>query len=100
MAIVLPPINDVIDMHSVHLAMARRHLPIPIMTLLLGAAAIGLGMVGFGNGRVGRRFSLLDSVYGTALVLALFMTIDMDYPGIGLIRVSNLPVVETLAAMR
>jgi hypothetical protein len=32
-------------------------------------------------------------------VLALFMTIDMDYPGIGFIRVSNLTVVEVLAAM-
>ena len=46
MAVVLPPINEVIDLHSVHLVMARRHLPTPIMTLLLGTAAIGLGMVG------------------------------------------------------
>jgi hypothetical protein len=29
----------------------------------------------------------------------LFMTIDMDYPGIGFIRVSNRGVVEALAAM-
>jgi hypothetical protein len=29
----------------------------------------------------------------------LFMTIDMDYPGIGFIRVSNRSVVEALAAM-
>jgi len=100
MAVVLPSINEVIDLHAVHLAVARRHLPIPIMTVLLGAAAIGFGMVGFGNGRVGRRFSLLDSVYGIVLAVALWMTIDLDYPGIGLIRVSNLPVVETLAAMR
>src|SRR5258708_5547302 len=99
MAVVLPPINEVIDLHSMHLAMARRHLPLPIMAMLLGTAAIGVGLLGFGNGRVGRRFSLLDSVYGTALVLALFMTIDMDYPGIGIIRVSNLTVVETFAAM-
>jgi hypothetical protein len=99
MAVVLPPINEVIDLHSMHLAMARRHLPLPIMAMLLGTAAIGVGLLGFGNGRVGRRFSLLDSVYGTALVLALFMTIDMDYPGIGFIRVSNLTVVGTLAAM-
>jgi hypothetical protein len=57
------------------------------------------GMIGFGNGRVGRRFSVLDSVYGVVLTVALLMTIDLDYTGIGLIRVSNLPVVETLAAM-
>jgi hypothetical protein len=42
---------------------------------------------------------VLDAVYGLALAAALWMTIDLDYPGIGLIRVSNLPVVETLAAM-
>src|SRR5580704_7697559 len=100
MTVVLPPINEVIDLHSVHIAMARRHLPIPIMTLLLGTAAIGLGMIGFGNGRVGRRFSGLDSIYGAVLVLALWMTVDLDYPGMGLIRVGNLPVVETLAAMK
>ena len=100
MSVVLPPINEVIDLHSVHLAMARRHLPIPIMTLLLGTAAISLGIIGFGNGRVGRRFSALDSVYGAVLAVALWMTIDLDYPGMGLIRVGNLPLAETFAAMK
>jgi hypothetical protein len=66
----------------------------------LGTAAISLGIVGFGNGRVGRRFSTLDSVYGVVLALALWMTIDLDYPGIGLIGVSNLPLAEALAAMK
>src|ERR1700761_4721140 len=87
MAVVLPPINEVIDLHSEHLAMARRHLPTPIMAVLLGTAAISLGITGFGNGRMGRRFSLLDAVYGAVLATALWMTIDMDHPGVGLIRV-------------
>jgi hypothetical protein len=100
MAVVLPPINEVIDLHSMHLALARRHLPIPIMAVLLGTAAISLGIIGFGNGRVGRRFSLIDAVYGTALAAALWMTIDMDYPGFGMISVSNRPVVEALATMK
>jgi hypothetical protein len=99
MAIVLPPINEVIDLHSTHLAMARRHLPIPIMTVLFGAAAVGVGIIGFGNGRVGRRFSVLDAVYGVVLAAALWMTVDLDYPGIGVIRASNLPIVEALATM-
>ena len=100
MAVVLPPINEVIDLHSTHLAMARKHLPVPIMAVLLGTAAVVVSMIGFGNGRVGRRFSVLDSVYGAVLALALWMTIDLDYLGIGLIRVSNLPIVEALAAMK
>jgi hypothetical protein len=99
MAVVLPPINEVIDLHSTHIALARRHMPLPIITVLLGTAAIGVGLLGFGNGRVGRRFSLLDSVYGVVLAVALWMTIDLDYPGIGIIRVSNRTVVDALAAM-
>jgi hypothetical protein len=99
MAVVLPPINEVVDLHSVHLAMARRHLPLPLMAALLGTAAIGVCLLGFGNGRVGRRFSTLDSVYGVVLAVALWMTIDLDYPGIGIIRVSNRSIVETLAVM-
>src|SRR5262249_58145049 len=59
MAVVLPPINEVIDLHSTHLAMARRHLPLPLMAALLGTAAIGVGLLGFGNGPAGRRSSLL-----------------------------------------
>ena len=72
----------------------------PIMAALLGTAAIGVGMIGFGNGRVGRRFSVLDAVYGIVLAAALWMIIDLDYPGIGIIRVSNLPLVEALATMK
>ena len=63
-------------------------------------ASIGVGMIGFGNGRVGRRFSVLDAVYGIVLAAALWMIIDLDYPGIGIIRVSNLPLVEALATMK
>jgi hypothetical protein len=100
MAVVLPPINEVIDLHSTHLSMARRHLPLPLMAALLGTAAIGVGLMGFGNGRAGRRFSLLDSVYGAVLAVALWMTIDLDYPGIGVIGLGNRSLVETLAAMK
>ena len=99
MTVVLPPINEVIDLHSVHLAAARRHLPIPIMTVLLATAAVGIGLMGFANGRLGRRFSVIDSIYGIVLAVALWITIDLDYPGIGIIRVSNRSVMEALAAM-
>ena len=99
MGVVLPSINEVIDLHSTHLALARRHMPLPIVVVLLGSAAIGVGLLGFGNGRVGRRFSLLDSVYGVVLAVALWMTIDLDYPGIGIVRVNNHSIVEALAAM-
>jgi hypothetical protein len=99
MAVVLPPLNEVIDLHSLHLAMARRHMPIAIMAVLLATAALGVGLIGFGNGRIGRRFPVIDSVYGIVLGTALWMTIDLDYPGIGILRVNNRVMAEALAAM-
>ena len=62
------------------------------MAVLLGATAISVGLIGFGNGRAGRRFSLLDSVYGVVLAVALWMTIDLDYPGIGPVKSANNPI--------
>jgi hypothetical protein len=61
------------------------------MTELLVAMGLIAGVVaaheiGFGNGRIGRRFSLLDAVYGAVLAAALWMTIDMDYPGAACLR--------------
>ena len=97
---VLPPLNEVFDLHTTHLALVHRQLPLPIMVVLLGTAAISLLLVGFGNGGSGRRFPLLDAVYAGVLGVALWMTIDLDHPHQGLIRVTSQPLVDTLATMK
>ena len=51
MNLVLPPLNEVIDLHTTHLALATRHLPRPILIVLLTTAALSLVLVGVGNGR-------------------------------------------------
>jgi hypothetical protein len=100
MNLVLPPLNEVFDLHTTHLAQATRRLPQPILVVLLGAAALSLFLVGFGNGRSGRRFLLLDAVYASVLAVSLWMTIDLDLPRQGLIQVSSQPLLDTLAAMK
>jgi hypothetical protein len=100
MNLVLPPLNDVIDLHTTHLAQANRHLPRPILIVLLATAALSLVLVGVGNGRSGRRFPLLDAIYAAVLAVALWMTIDLDRPRQGLIQVSAQPLADALAAMR
>src|SRR5262245_35092168 len=42
---VLPALNDVIDVHSEHLSAARRHIPTPILVVIVITAAIGMGMI-------------------------------------------------------
>ena len=100
MALVLPPINEIIDLHTTHLASATRRLPTPIVVVLLATASLSLILVGFGNGRSGRRFPLLDGIYAIVLAVALWMTIDLDRPRQGLIQVSIQPLADTLAAMQ
>ncbi|MEZ5830636.1 MAG: hypothetical protein R3D05_05615 [Dongiaceae bacterium] len=98
--LVLPALNDVFDLQSAHVAMAHRHLPTPILIVLLVTAALSLVLVGFGNGRSGRRFLLLDGVYATVLAVALWMTIDLDHPRQGIIQTSTQPVADALAQMQ
>lgn len=98
--LVLPSLNDVIDLHTTHLSAARRHLPTAIFVALLVTAGLSLGLAAFGHGQVGRRFTMLDGMYGAVLAAALWMTIDLDYPRYGFIRTNIAPMVETLAGMK
>ena len=98
--LVLPSINEVIDMHTVHLSAARRHMPTAIFVALLVTAGLSLGLAAFGHGQVARRFTALDAMYGIVLAAALWMTIDLDYPRYGFIRTNIAPMVETLAGMK
>ncbi|HWA47955.1 MAG TPA: hypothetical protein VG742_06760, partial [Dongiaceae bacterium] len=75
-------------------------LPGPILTVLLATAALSLLLVGAGDGLSGRRLPLLDGVYALVLSVALWMTIDLDYPRQGLIQVSSQPMADALAAMK
>ena len=100
MLLVLPSINEVIDLHTTHLSAARRHLPVVILAALLATVALSLGLAAFGHGQIGRRFLMLDLLYGLVLAMALWMTVDLDHPRYGLIRVNIAPLAETLASMK
>ncbi|MCA0303182.1 MAG: DUF4239 domain-containing protein [Proteobacteria bacterium] len=98
--LVLPALNEVIDLHTTHLSASKRHLPVAILVGVLITAGLSLGLAAFGHGQIGRRFAWLDLLYGVVLAAALWMTIDLDYPRYGLIRASIDPLIETLGGMR
>lgn len=100
MLLVLPPLNEAIDLHSTHLSAARRHIPPAILTALILSAALALALASFGNGQAGRRYPILNFVYGVSLATALWMTIDLDHPTRGLIQQNIQPMIDTLASMK
>lgn len=100
MQVVLPSVNDVIDLHTVHLSASRRHIPNAILIALVIGASLSLALATFGNGQARHRYLALNYVYGAILSVALWMTIDMDHPNYGLIRANILPLTDTLAGMK
>jgi len=98
--LVLPPLNDVIDIHSEHVAMARRRIPPPILLIIIIGSAIGLGMIGYDNGLRQRRYFKLSATFAVVSAAALWMTVDLDRPRHGLLRISDRPYVELLESMK
>ena len=95
----LSPLNDVIDSHSAHLSAERRHVPTLIIVVIVIMAGLAMGMVGYDNGLVRKRYLLLSCVFGSIAATSLWMSIDLDRPRHGLIRVSDQPYVELLRSM-
>jgi len=96
----LPPLNDVIDIHSEHLSAARRHVPQAILVVIVITAAIGMGMIGYDNGLVRKRYLLLSGAFAVVSAASLWMTIDLDRPRHGLVRASDVPYTELLQSMQ
>jgi hypothetical protein len=86
---VLPPINDVIDLHTTRLAAARRHMPVAVTILLVGSAFVSLGFLGYRAGLGGRRNVGILGPLVLLLAFAMWATIDMDYPRFGFIRMNQ-----------
>ena len=100
MRIVLPPLNDVIDLHTSHLSAAQRHIPTAILAVLIACGGLAFVLVGYGAGLTNRRFPILNSIYGVIAAAALWMTIDLDHPRHGLIRSNLQPYTDLIASMK
>ena len=99
MLVILPSLNDVIDIHSEHLSASRRHTPTMVMAFLVAFAVFGSGLIGFGNGLNQRRHRSLDLLYCVVMAATFWMTFDLDRLRFGFIQVSPLPYVELLETM-
>lgn len=89
---VLTPINDVIELHATRLAAARKHIPGLVLALLIACSALALAVIGYGSGLGGRRRVPLTLSLALLISAALWITIDLDYPRRGLIRLSDAPL--------
>ena len=82
-------LNDMIDSMGEQDAARYNTVPETVILLLFGFAVLAIGVVGFGNGLVGSRSLGATGVLVTLIVMVIILIMDLDRPGRGLIRVSQ-----------
>ncbi len=89
---VLPPVNDVIDLHTSRVFAGKKHLPMLVLGLLIACSVLSIGTIGFGCGTAGRRRISLTLPLTFLIWASLWITIDLDHPRAGLLRLSDEPL--------
>lgn len=98
-ALVVAAVNEVIDVHSLRYRAAVDHVPLIVLALLLGSAILAMSLTGYGCGLSGRRNHIFVLILVALIVAVTAVTLDLDRPRRGFIRVSQQPLVELLRSM-
>lgn len=90
--VVIPAINDVIDLHATRVAAGKKHVPVLVMGLLVASSLLSIGVIGYGCGTGKRRRPALTTPLALLIGAALWITIDLDHPRAGLLQLSDAPL--------
>lgn len=100
--LVLPALNEMIDITTAREAATRMHVPYAIFGLL-GLLSIACAfLAGIGMGRSGRISHLYVFSFAFTLALAAYVILNLEFPRLGFVRFENLDalLVEARAEMR
>ena len=87
--LLLPAVNDMIDITTTRAVSAEAHPPVVIYAMLAALAWASSMNAGFGMAGAGRR-SLFHTVgFVTAITLSCYVILDLEYPRKGLFRISS-----------
>lgn len=96
--LLLPALNEMIDITTTRQMATRNHPPTIVFALLGGLSLIGALLVGYGTA-VRRQRSWLHTVtFGALLALTVYVIFDLEFPRLGFIRVDAAD--EVLLALR
>lgn len=87
--LLLPALNQMIDITTTRLAAMHNHPPLIIFLLLTSLSFISALLVGYGVSENKERDWLHPIVFAAILSLTIYVIIDIEFPRLGLIRVDN-----------
>ncbi len=98
-SLIVPAVNDVIDLSSSRVWANRNHLPDPVLVLLLGSVIISSLLLGHSSGQAAQRHPGLWLASNAVLALVLYVVLDFDRPKRGLILIDQTPLIELQASL-
>ncbi|MBU6270276.1 MAG: DUF4239 domain-containing protein [Betaproteobacteria bacterium] len=101
-SLMLPALNDMIDITTTRLMAARNHPPAVILLLLAGLIAVGAMLFGYSTADSRQRSWFHVLAFACIQALAVFVILDMEFPRLGLIRIdgSDQVLLDLAASMR
>jgi hypothetical protein len=85
--LVLPPINEMIDIGTARAVALQTHLPTLILVLLVGASMSSGLFAGYGMAKRQYRSWFHAVAYAGLLALTVYTVLDLDHPRFGLINI-------------
>lgn len=100
--LVLPPMNEMIDVGAARAVAFEVHLPTLILTLLVGAAISSGLLAGYAMAKRRQRSWFHGIAYAALLALTVYTVVDLDHPRFGLITVDAAyqPLIELRDAIK
>ena len=100
--LVLPALNQMIDITTTRTMAAQMHPPAVIYALLIGLALLGAVLAGDAMSQAKRRDWVHIATFAFAIAAAVWVILDLEYPRLGFIRVDafDAVLVEVRAGMK
>jgi len=100
--LLLPALNEMIDITATRVTATNNHPPGIIYLLLVVMSLIGAMLVGYGTSANKDRSLLHQGTFALVTSLAIYVIVDLEYPRMGLIRVdaADQALVDVRASMR
>jgi len=85
--LVLPALNEMIDITTTRHVATQNHPPLVIYLLLAGLSLVGSLLVGYGMSENKRQSWMHTTAFAIVLSLTTYVIVDLEFPRVGLIRV-------------
>src|SRR6185295_6567611 len=92
-------LNEVTSSKASRLSAIEDRLPTIVVLQLFTTAIVAMTLTGWRHGAVGRRQRFASACVVLLFALVVYVILDLDQPGRGLIRVSQTPMERLIASM-